>query len=71
MWTSTSAEGGGRLLLTQCRHCAFEWCWLCGCKYQQGHYRGGACEQFSQDFFDEIDFTREQFEEQFVVTNHW
>jgi len=54
-----------------CRHCNFEWCWLCACKYQPGHYRNGKCEQFSQDFFDEIALTRDEFEEQFVVENHW
>jgi len=55
-----------------CRHCNFEWCWLCNCKYQPGHYRkGSGCEQFSQDFFDELNLTREEFDANYVVTNHW
>ncbi len=43
---------------------AVAWC-------AQGHFRNGACEQFSQDFFDEINLTREEFDAQYVVNNHW
>ena len=27
--------------------------------------------QFSEDFFEEINMTREEFDEQYVVLNHW
>ena len=70
---STSVEKNGGCNHITCRHCNFEWCWLCNCKYQPGHYRKGSgtgCEQFSQDFFDELDLTREEFDARFVVLNH-
>ena len=51
--------------------CAHEWCWLCTATYQQGHFKQGRCEQFSQDFFEEINLTRDEFEANYVVTNHW
>ena len=54
-----------------CRHCNFEWCWLCSCKYQPGHYRNGSCEQFSEDFFEEIGMEPDDFHQNFVVMNHW
>ena len=53
-----------------CRTCNFQWCWLCKSKYQEGHYKNGSCEQFSQDFFDEIDMTPEDFRAIYVVMNH-
>ena len=37
----------------------------------QGHFKNGACDQFSQDFFDEINLTREEFDANYVVNNHW
>lgn len=58
-------------LTCQCRKCNYEWCWLCNGKYVQGHFRNGSCEQFSQDFFDELDLTREDFDANYVVMNHW
>ena len=41
------------------------------CLVAQGHFRNGACDQFSQDFFDEINLTREEFDADYVVNNHW
>jgi hypothetical protein len=39
-WTEKSA---GCNHMT-CKACSFEWCWVCGNKYQRGHYeRGGPC----------------------------
>ena len=46
-------------------------CWLCTSTYTLGHFKNGRCEQFSQDFFDEINLTRDEFEAHYVVTNHW
>ena len=40
-------------------------------RYQPGHFKNGNCEQFSQDFFDEINVTREEFDQNYVVMNHW
>ena len=69
----THVEKNGGCNHITCRHCNFEWCWLCNCKYQPGHFRRGpgGCQQFSQDFFDEIGMTQHDFEANFVVTNHW
>ena len=67
--TATEKNGGCNHIT--CRHCNFEWCWLCSCKYQPGHYRGGACEQFSDDFFAELELTREEFDDQYEVIDHW
>ncbi|EOD18372.1 hypothetical protein EMIHUDRAFT_96103 [Emiliania huxleyi CCMP1516] len=65
---ATEKNGGCNHI--SCRTCNFEWCWLCGCKYEPGHYKNGPCEQFSQDFFDEIDMTPEDFRANYVVMNH-
>ena len=52
--TTTTEKNGGCNHIT-CAKCSFEWCWLCGCKYVDGHFKNGACEQFSLDFFTEMD----------------
>ena len=62
------AGGCNHITCVTCRH---EWCWLCRATYQQGHFRTGGCEQFSQDFFDEIHISREEFDAQYVILNHW
>jgi len=67
----TSVEKNGGCNHITCRKCNYEWCWLCNGKYMQGHFRNGSCEQFSQDFFDELDLTREDFDANYVVMNHW
>lgn len=65
----TEKQGGcNHITCATCRH---EWCWLCRATYTKGHFRLGLCEQFSQDFFDEINLSREEFEHQYVVLDHW
>ena len=51
----TNIEKNGGCNHITCRSCRYEWCWLCGQTYKDGHYSsGGPCVQFSQDFFDEL-----------------
>lgn len=68
---NTPVEKNGGCNHITCRKCSHEWCWLCGVTYQQGHFKNGVCEQFSQDFFDEINLSREEFQANYVVLNHW
>ena len=68
---STAVEKNGGCNHITCKSCSFEWCWLCMAKYSPGHFRNGDCEQFSQDFFDELNLTREEFDANYVVLNHW
>mmetsp|Transcript_46639 Transcript_46639/g.115646 ORF Transcript_46639/g.115646 Transcript_46639/m.115646 type:complete len:213 (-) Transcript_46639:165-803(-) len=68
---STKIQKNGGCNHITCRNCNHEWCWLCGARYEQGHFKTGNCEQFSQDFFDEVNLTREEFEGNYVVLNHW
>ena len=68
---NTPVEKNGGCNHITCRKCSHEWCWLCGVTYQQGHFKNGVCEQFSQDFFDEINLSREEFRANYVVLNHW
>ena len=44
-----------------CRVCKFEWCWICGGPYVRGHFQSGKCEQFDDDYFEELNMTRAQF----------
>ena len=60
---ATQVEKNGGCNHITCRTCGYEWCWLCLRGYLEGHYaRGSGCEQFSQDFFDEMNLTREDFD---------
>ena len=68
---NTPVEKNGGCNHITCRKCSHELCWLCGVTYQQGHFKNGVCEQFSQDFFDEINLSREDFRANYVVLNHW
>jgi E3 ubiquitin-protein ligase RNF14 len=63
---SASVQKNGGCNHITCMKCTYEWCWLCSRRYTSGHYaKGSPCEQFSQDFFDEINLTREEFEQRF------
>lgn len=66
---ATEKNGGCNHI--SCHKCSHEWCWLCSSTYQQGHFKQGTCEQFSQDFFDEIDMTPDAFHRNFGALNHW
>merc|ERR1719247_3816918 len=44
---SAATEKNGGCNHITCRKCSHEWCWLCNATYKQGHFRNGACEQFS------------------------
>lgn len=67
---NTAIEKNGGCNHITCNKCGAEWCWLCSAKYEPGHFRNGSCEQFSDDFFEEIHMTREEFNQQYVVLNH-
>jgi hypothetical protein len=66
---ATQKNGGCNHI--QCQSCRHEWCWLCTATYKVGHYQRGACQQFSQDFFDELNMSRETFERNFTVVDHF
>ena len=67
---AATQKNGGCNHIT-CRACRHEWCWLCSASYKAGHFQRGACEQFSQDFFDEINMSRQTFEANFGAANHF
>ena len=53
-----------------CR-CGGEWCWICGEPYMKGHFRYGTCEQFGEDYFEEMGMSREEYYLRFMPLNHW
>ena len=68
---NTSIQKNGGCNHISCRKCNYEWCWLCNKRYHAGHFKTGSCEQFSDDFFEEINLSRDEFAQQYVVLNHW
>jgi len=68
--SAATQKSGGCNHIT-CQKCRHEWCWLCKKTYVPGHYRNGSCEQFSDDFFEEAGITREEFERNYQVVNHY
>jgi IBR domain, a half RING-finger domain len=48
-----------------CKKCSYQWCWLCNATYTPGHYQRTACEQFGDEYFQELGITREMYYERF------